>query len=317
MKHSWRGIAYALTAALLFGASIPYTKLLLGRIDPWLMAGLLYLGAGIGLAVFQFGQSALGVRPSATALRRADLPWMIAAVVAGGIAAPALLMLGLARIDAASASLLLNLEGIAAMAIAWIVVREKADRRGVIGALAIVAGAAVLSWPKQDVALNTGAVLIAGACLAWAIDNNVTRKISASDANQITIIRGLAAGTVNTGLAMVHGASLPPVKLIAAALVIGFLAYGGASALIVLGLRHLGTARMAAYFSTASFIGAVFAVAVLGEPVSATLIAGGVLMAAGIGIHASEKRQQGPIQSGPVTPDGMDAKAVKRDRAAQ
>ena len=292
MKRFWWGITYALVAALLFGASIPFTKLLLDGVDPWLMAGLLYLGAGIGLAVLQFGQRLSVFRQSGVALRRPDLPWLAAAVMAGGITAPALLMLGLARLDAASASLLLNLEGIDAMVIAWVIFREKADRRTVVGALAIVAGAAVLSWPKDNVALNMGAVLIAGACLAWAIDNNVTRKISASDANQITVIRGLVAGVANTGFPLLLGASLPPPRIIAEALIIGFLAYGVASALIVLGLRYLGAARMAAYFSTASFVGAAFAVLILGEPVSATLIAGGLLMAAGIWTHASEKRQR-------------------------
>ncbi len=225
-------------------------------------------------------------------MRRRDLPWLVAAVTAGGIAAPALLMLGLSRLDAASASLLLNFEAIGAMVIAWVIFREKANRRTITGALAIVAGAAVLSWPKENVVLNMGTVLIAGACLAWAIDNNVTRKISASDANQITIIRGLVAGAVNTGLSLLLGASLPSPRRIAEVLAIGFLAYGLASALIVLALRHLGAARMAAYFSTASFVGAVFAVLILGEPVSATLIVGGLLMATGISIHAAEKRQR-------------------------
>ncbi len=290
MKHFWRGVAYALTAAVLFGASIPLSKLLLSSVEPWMLSGLLDLGAGAGLAGLQFCRNLWGFPGSETGLRREDLPWMIAAIAAGGVFGTLLLILGLVRIDAATGSLLLNLEGIGAMAIAWIVFREKANRRIVLGALAIVAGAAVLSWPGQGVALDFGAVLVAGACLAWAIDNNIVRKISACDPTQITIVRGLAAGTIILVLAFARGATLPAAPFIAAALALGFVGYGISWALIVLSLRHLGTARTAAYFSTTPFIGAAVAVALLGEPVSTPLVIGGLLMAVGIWIHATEKR---------------------------
>ena len=127
--HRWPGIPLALVSAALFGASTPLAKLLLGVTEPWLLAGLLYLGAGLGLGVVNFGRRALRIPAPEAPLRRSDLPWLLAVVLIGGIAGPLLLMLGLARTDAASASLLLNLENLATMGLAWVVFRENVDRR--------------------------------------------------------------------------------------------------------------------------------------------------------------------------------------------
>ena len=169
MTHRWPGVPIALASAILFGASTPFAKLLLGVIDPWLMAGLLYLGAGLGLAAIHLSRTVLRLPAVEAPLRRADLPWLAAVVAAGGIAGPLLLMLGLARTDAASASLLLNLEGLAAMGLAWVVFRENVDRQLILGAFAILAGAVLLSW-SGGFGLSWGALLIAGACLAWGVE---------------------------------------------------------------------------------------------------------------------------------------------------
>jgi uncharacterized membrane protein len=186
----------ALAAAVLFGAAAPFAKLLLGAVEPQLLAGLLYIGAGIGLAAVHFGRAALGVRAPEAPLRAGDLPWLAAVAVFGGVLGPLLLMLGLARTDAASGSLLLNLEGLFTMGIAWLVFRENVDRRLLLGALAILAGAAVLSWGGRGVEVDTGAVLIAASCLAWGIDNNLTRKLSSADPVLTAMIKGLTAGAV-------------------------------------------------------------------------------------------------------------------------
>ncbi len=191
----WPGVPLALASAVLFGASAPFAKLLLGSTDPQLLAGLLYLGAGFGLAIGQAGRSALGVGMSEAPLRRADLPWLIAIIVFGGIMGPLLLMLGLARTSAASGSLLLNLEGLATMAIAWVVFRENVDRRLLLGAASILAGACVLSWQGQGLRIDEGGLLIAAACLAWGVDNNLTRKLSSADPVIIAMIKGLVAGS--------------------------------------------------------------------------------------------------------------------------
>src|SRR5256886_381557 len=174
-----RAIAYALLSAALFGASTPFAKLLVGSVAPLALAGLLYLGSGIGLAAW------LVVRKARTSpnLAPRDLPWLAGAIAAGGIVGPALLMYRLARTDAASPSLLLHLEAVFTAAMAWIVFRENVDRRVFTGMLAIVAGGVVLSWerlPKASGAL--GPLLVAGACFAWALDNNLTRRVSGGDA---------------------------------------------------------------------------------------------------------------------------------------
>jgi drug/metabolite transporter (DMT)-like permease len=126
--------------------------LLLGDVAPWLLAGLLYLGSGLGLGAVEKLRDALGFGPREAPLRRADLPWLAAVVLTGGVIAPVLLMVGLARTEAASAALLLNLEGVFTLAIAWVVFRENVDRRIALGALAILAGAALLSWPGGSIA---------------------------------------------------------------------------------------------------------------------------------------------------------------------
>ena len=195
------GVPLALGAAVLFGASTPFSKLLLGSVNPWLLAGILYLGAGIGLSIFLLVRAAASDATTESPLKLRDLPWLSAVVAAGGVAGPVLLMFGLSMTDASSASLLLNLEGVATMVIAWIVFRENVDRRLLLGAAAILAGAVLLSWSGEGFHLGWGSILIAGACLAWGIDNNLARKLSASDPVQIAAVKGLVAGAVNTGLA--------------------------------------------------------------------------------------------------------------------
>src|SRR5271165_3822791 len=164
--HLRPGVPLALASAVLFGASTPFAKLLLGSIDPQLLAGLLYLGAGGGLALVQAARSGVGIEASEAPLRRSDLHWLVAVIAFGCVAGPLLLMLGLARTSAASGSLLLNLEGLATMGIAWIIFRENVDRRLLLGAASILAGAVVLSWQGQEIRVDTGGLLIAAACLA-------------------------------------------------------------------------------------------------------------------------------------------------------
>jgi drug/metabolite transporter (DMT)-like permease len=282
------GILFALMSAALFGASTPFAKLLLGSVDPWLMAGLLYLGAGIGLLLVHLSRGVLHMPAIEAPLRRADLPWLALVIAAGGVCGPLLLMVGLARTDAAGTSLLLNLEGLATMGIAWVVFHENVDRRLLLGALAILAGAVLLSWQGRA-SFQWGALPIAGACVCWGIDNNLTRKLSSSDPMQIAMLKGLCAGMVNFMLALLHGAALPPVGTVLLVGVVGFLGYGVSLALFVLGLRDLGTARTGAYFSLAPFVGAVLAVVMLGEPLTAQLIVAGGLMGVGLWLHLAER----------------------------
>ncbi|MDE2335643.1 MAG: EamA family transporter [Rhodospirillales bacterium] len=286
---AWPGAPMALASAALFGASTPFAKLLLGTVDPWLLAGLLYLGSGIGLGLVQLARRPLGIGAAEAPLRRSDMSWLALVVLAGGVIGPVLLMFGLARTSAANAALLLNLEGLATMAIAWAVFRENVDRRILLGAFAILAGAVLLSWQGGPAGVGWGALLIAGACVAWGIDNNLTRKLSGADPVQIAMLKGLAAGAVNLGLALSRGVVLPAPATALAAGLIGFLGYGVSLTLFVLALRHLGTARTGAYFSTAPFIGGALAVVLFGEPITARLLGAAVLMAIGLYLHLVER----------------------------
>jgi drug/metabolite transporter (DMT)-like permease len=276
---------------LLFGASAPVAKLLLGSVDPQMLAGILYLGAGASLALVHAGRAVLGLAASEAPLRRADMPWLAAVILFGGVAGPLLLMLGLARTSASSGSLLLNLEGLATMGIAWVVFRENVDRRLLAGALAILSGAVVLSWQGQGVRSDVGSLLIAAACLAWGIDNNLTRKLSSADPVQIALVKGLAAGGANVTLALLRGAGLPSIEVATASVVVGFLGIGVSLVLFVFALRHLGSARTGAYFSLAPFIGAILALPLLNEPVTLQLVAAGLLMGFGLWLHLAERHE--------------------------
>jgi drug/metabolite transporter (DMT)-like permease len=275
----------------LFGASTPLAKLLLGDVDPWLLAGLLYLGSGIGLAVVRIGRRFLNIAPPEAPLRRPDLPWLAAVILAGGVIGPLLLMVGLSVTPASSAALLLNVEGLATMGIAWVVFREHTDQRIMLGAAFILAGAILLSWQGAAEDVGWGAFAIVGACVAWGVDNNLTRKLSAADPVQIAMLKGLTAGTVNLVLALWQGATLPPAIAIVGAGFVGFFGYGISLVLFVLALRHLGSARTGAYFSAAPFIGAVLALVMFDEPVTVRLIAAAVLMGIGLWIHLIEHHE--------------------------
>ena len=278
------GIAAALGAALLFGAGTPLAKMLLAGVNPWLLAGLLYLGSGLGLALYR-----LIARIPHAHVQRDERPWLVGAILFGGVIGPVLLMFGLTGMQASGASLLLNAEGVFTALLAWSVFRENFDRRIALGMAAIAAGAAVLSWPSD---LRFGAVwpalAVLGACLAWAIDNNLTRKVSLTDASWVASIKGLSAGTVNLVLAVIIGAQLPHLLNLAGALLVGWLAYGVSLTLFVVGLRHLGTARTGAYFSVAPFFGAGLAILVLHEPIGGRLLITGALMALGVWLHITE-----------------------------
>jgi drug/metabolite transporter (DMT)-like permease len=285
------GVVLALFAAVLFGLSAPLAKLLLHDAVPQLLAGLLYAGSGLGLLAVWLVRRR---RPRAVEapLTRADLPWLAGAIAAGGVVGPLLLMVGLARTPATAASLLLNLEGVFTALIAWFVFRENFDRRIALGMLVILAGGMLLSWEGR-VAWGgaAGPLLVAGACLAWAIDNNLTQKVSAGDPVQIAMLKGLVAGTVNTSIAIGLGAAIPGLGHVAGAMVLGFVSYGVSLVLFVLAMRQLGTARTGAYFATAPFVGALASLIVFRERPSVALVAAATLIGLGVWLHVTERHE--------------------------
>jgi len=284
------GVGAAIAAAVLFGISTPFAKLLLGRsVPPVLLAALLYLGSGLGLTALFFWRRAR--KDDEAPLTRADLPWLTGAVLFGGVLGPILLMVGLRATPASTAALLLNLEGVFTSLLAWFVFKENFDRRIFLGMVVIVAGGLLLSWQGSVTTLPLGALAIAGACLCWGIDNNLTQKISASNPFQVAAIKGAVAGTVNLGIALSLGAHLPAPPVIGGALLVGFIGYGLSLAAFVLALRHIGTARTGAYFSLAPFVGAIVALLLLHEPLSSRFLIAAVLMAVGVWLHLTERHE--------------------------
>jgi drug/metabolite transporter (DMT)-like permease len=282
-----RPVAAALAAALLFGAGTPLAKALLAGASPWLLAALLYLGSGTGLAITR----ALARSPRVR-LPAGEAKWLAGAIACGGIAGPVLLMLGLAAMPASSASLLLNAEAVFTALIAWIVFRENVDARVFAGFVCIVAGAALVGGGGSFDGVDwTPALFVLAACLAWGIDNNLTRKVSLSDASWIAMVKGLVAGATNLVIAFALGAHLPSAGTVAGAALVGFASYGASLTLFVIALRGLGTARTGAYFAVAPFFGALVSVLWLHEPVTITLVAAGVLMAIGVALHFAERHE--------------------------
>jgi drug/metabolite transporter (DMT)-like permease len=292
---SLRSASPALLAALLFGASTPLAKLLGLDMPPQLLAGLLYLGSGLGLGGLMLARRLLqpadvaGAAAVPLRIPRADWPWLAGAILAGGVLGPVLLMAGLASTAAATAALLLNVEGVLTALIAWWVFHENADRQIVLGMAAILAGGVLLSLQPGAAAWSPGALLIAAACACWAIDNNLTRKVSAQDALLLAGLKGLVAGATNTALALALGAPLPPAGPLAATLVVGFVGYGLSLVLFVLALRGLGTARTGAYFSVAPLCGVLVALLIWPQWPAWPFWLAAVLMGLGVWLHLRER----------------------------
>jgi drug/metabolite transporter (DMT)-like permease len=287
--------APALGAALLFGASTPLAKLLGLDIAPQLLAGLLYLGSGVGLAILMLARHLLarGKADETDSLRIPirELPWLAGAIVAGGVLGPVLLMSGLPSTDAATASLLLNVEGVLTAVIAWLVFKENADPLIVLGMAAIVAGGVLLSLQTGTLGLSSGALLIVAACGCWAVDNNLTRKVSANDALLVACLKGLFAGVTNTGLALALGAAMPGGGPLLSTLAVGFAGYGLSLALFVVALRGLGTARTGAYFSVAPLFGVLISLALWPTVPGWTFWVAAGLMSLGVWLHIRERHE--------------------------
>jgi drug/metabolite transporter (DMT)-like permease len=282
-----RGVWAALGAALLFGLSTPLAKALLADISPLMMAGLLYTGSGVGLAIIFAIRVAMN-RSSIVWPQGSSIGWLVGAALFGGALAPYLLMQGLAQTDSATASLALNLEGVFTALLAWFIFDENYDRRVLFGMALIAAGGVILCIGPTHSTGTPGPLLIGAACIGWAIDNNLTRKVSISDAMLVACAKGVIAGPVNIGLALGSGLSLPPALKVLQAGLLGFVGYGVSLTLFVIALRHLGTARSAAYFSLAPFIGSAIAVA-LGTPISSSLVVAGLIMGIGVWLHLTER----------------------------
>lgn len=281
-----RGALFGLSAAALFGLSTPFSKLLLGEVAPQLLAGLLYLGAGLSITAYRLLRKSSAEAP----LRRADVPVLLVLVLSGGVLGPVLMLLGLNELNAVAGSLLLNLEAPFTMLLAVVFFKEHLGRRALIASALIVTGALVLRLEAGAVATKAvGVALVATACVCWALDNNLTQRLSTRDPFAIVQVKTLVAGTTNLVLALSFGRSLPAMNIVGAALVLGSLSYGVSVVLDAYALRLLGAAREAAYFATAPFLGAIGSVALLGERLGSFDALALVAMAAGVALLLREK----------------------------
>ena len=268
-------------------------KLLVREITPWMLAGLLYLGSGLGLALIHLWRLLQpGDQSPECHLRGSDWGWLLGAIAVGGLVAPVLLMFGLTATSASTASLLLNLEGMFTALLAWFLFQEHYDRRIFLGMVAIASGAVLLVWTGTwSFTTLWGPLAVAGACLAWGLDNNLSRKVALCDPVQIGMIKGFAAGTTNLVIAFWQYRSFPDVGIALSAGLLGFLGYGASLVLFIRALRHLGASRTGAYFSVAPFVGALVGVILFWEHISLQLLAGAALMFWGIWLHLTERHE--------------------------
>ncbi|MET0726831.1 MAG: DMT family transporter [Acidimicrobiales bacterium] len=278
------GAVYGLLAAALFGASTPAAKQLLGNVEPQLLAGLLYAGAALVLTATR----PLHGRRDEAPIRRSDLPTLVAVVVMGGIVAPVALLAGLDRISALSGSLLLNLEAPLTILLAVVFFGEHLDRRAVLGGAVVMVASLALSGGDSGAGTMLGSVLVAVACACWAVDNNLTQRLSDRDPFRIVQVKTGVAGAVNVAIALALGQRWPSLATLLVVVAVGGAAYGASVVLDAYALRHLGAAREAALFATAPFFGALLAVTAFGEPIDPREVAVGLAMAGGVSLLLTE-----------------------------
>jgi len=284
------GRLHAFGAAVLFGAGTPLSKLLLPRVSPLMLAALLYLGAAGLIATFRALAIFRGRQSSETGIRSSDVPALCAVVAFGGVLGPTLMLIGLSRISALTGSLLLNLEAVFTIAIAVAIFREHLDPGSTIACAVIIAGAGLLSYqPGVMTATFAGALAIVAACLCWAIDNNLSQRLSLRDPLAIVQVKTTGAGLTSMALALATGHALPVPAVLAGALALGCVSYGASLVMAMLALRYLGAARQIAWFSTAPFIGAALSIPIFGVLPSLFETLGTAFMMAGIFLLVRER----------------------------
>lgn len=293
MSPEVKGALMGLGAAALFGLSAPLSKLLLPTSGPLLLASLLYLGGGLGLAlvgvVARLHRSASPRREAP--LERRDWPLLAGVILCGGMLGPVLMLVGLERLSGVTTSLLLNLEGPFTILLAVLLFGEHLGRRAAVAAGFIFCGAVVLGLQAGEVRADwPGVLAVTGACLSWAVDNNLTQRLSLKDPVAVVRIKALGAGACMFAIALMTGQQpLPGPRVLAAALALGAASYGLSIVLDMYALRLLGAAREAAYFATAPFLGALAAIPLLGERLSLTQLLGGAAMMLGVVLLVRER----------------------------
>lgn len=248
---------YIIIAAILFGASAPFSKLLLSDIPPLQLAGLLYLGSGLFLLILYLVKNIFIKAKVEAKLQKTDLLWLAGAVISGGILAPIALMFGLSITPAATASVLLNFEAASTTVIAAFFFREHIGKRVVVALAVLTIASIVLAMDfSGNFGFSFGALFVLLACILWGVDNNLTRNISLKDPVVIVIVKGIGAGSFSFVLSLMTGSPFPSLSHTIPALLVGGFCYGASLLLFILALRGLGSARASSFFASAPFIGA-------------------------------------------------------------
>ncbi len=278
-------VLWCITAAVLFGASTPISKILLSAIGPFTLAGLLYLGAAAGVL-----PSALRTRWPEFRRDRARIRLLAGAVLFGGCLGPVLMLLGLRAAPAASVSLWLNLETVATTLLAWTFFREHVEKRSWIAFALVLAGGLTLAGPGDAAGLRAG-LLVSLACLCWGLDNNLTALVDGFTPAQATLVKGLVAGSVNLAIGLATERPVFEPRILGVALVVGALSYGVSVMLYMAGAQHLGAGRSQLLFSASPFVGVLVAWTALHEPIRATQIAAAGLIATGIALMLTARHE--------------------------
>lgn len=291
MRADKTATLYALLAAALYAVNVPISKVLLRRVEPTMMAALLYLGAGLGLLLCGVLEKALGRPSSREPLTRRELPYTVSMVVLD-IAAPILLMAGVARTTAGNVSLLNNFEIVATSVIALAVFHETISKKLWCAIFLVTLASAILSFENAGAfTFNTGSLLVLGACLCWGFENNCTKMLSGKSSVEIVTIKGCFSGLGSLCIALTLGQRLPAAPWVLAALVLGFVSYGLSINFYILAQKDLGAAKTSAYYSIAPFLGAAFGILLLGERPTLQFYAALAIMAAGTALMAADQPQ--------------------------
>lgn len=290
-KRNIYPVIYGILTALLFGTSTPLAKLLLKDISPILLTALLYLGSAIGLFIIKTIQHIISrTHHTEAELVKADMPYLLGAILAGGIIAPLLLMVSLHHTAASVASLMLNFEVVSTMVIAVMVFKEHIGLNALWAIISITIASILLSWDsngKWDISINALGIL--GACVFWGIDNNLTRKISAKDPVTIVMIKGISAGIITLVIALAFRYPFPEPVIWLKSLLLGSIGYGLSIVFFVLALRGLGAARAGAFFGIAPFAGAALSFIIFRETPNLFFIIALPLMILGVVLLINEK----------------------------
>lgn len=290
MKASAKtGILLAVLAAALYALNSPFSKILLTYMPPTLMAGILYIGAGLGMGIIALARRASHQSTNEARLTRKELPYTVAMVILD-IAAPICLLIGLSSTTAANASLLNNFEIVATSVIALAVFKEKISPRLWFGIAFVVLSCTLLSIEDiSSLHFSSGSLFILLACVCWGFENNCTRKISSKDPLQIVLIKGIFSGLGSVMIGLCLGERIYVLWSIPVVLLVGFVAYGLSIFLYVYAQRLLGAAKTSAYYAVAPFIGVLLSLIIFGEIPHYTFFLALILMAVGAFLCSSDK----------------------------